>query len=286
MLPVSAAASPGASRPEWVLRIISAVVLATAALGLGYASPHAFAVLITIFITAMAWEWGRLVRGNGLDPVCGAQFAATAAAAWLTVENCLPCAFGALLAGMGAVFVLRLMDETTPRTRWSAAGVLYAGLPAIALIWIRCDTQLGWLAILYIFLIVWTTDTAAYLFGRTIGGPKLAPRISPKKTWAGFLGGTLSAAGAGALFGLWIGGTDLAKLGLLSFGFACVAQFGDLGESALKRSFGIKDSSQLIPGHGGVLDRIDGLVFVAIAAAIMAWAIDAAQPGRAILVWS
>lgn len=273
-------------RPEWVLRLVSAIVLAAAALGFGYASPHAFAALITLFITAMAWEWGRLVRGSGFDPVFAVQLAATAAAAWLTVEDCVPCALAALAAGTIAVFLLRLLDGTTPRTRWSAAGVLYAGLPAVALIWIRCDVAQGWHAILYIFLIVWTTDTAAYFFGRAIGGPKLAPRISPKKTWAGFLGGTLSAGLAGAAFGLWIGDTDAVKLGLLGFGLACVAQFGDLGESALKRSFGIKDSSHLIPGHGGVLDRIDGLVCVATAAALLAWMLDPSRPGRALLLWS
>jgi phosphatidate cytidylyltransferase len=275
------------SYPEWVLRVNSAIVLIVVSLGLTYASPHAFALLITVFITAMAWEWGRLVRGKGFDLAFGVQCVATAMASLATAEGCPGCALLTVLSGTMAVFLIRASrGETVSEAWWSAAGVYYAGIPAIALIWIRSDPQFGWFAILYIFAIVWTTDTAAYVFGRTIGGPKLAPRISPKKTWSGFLGGTLSAALVGGLFALWIGDSNSIKLALLSFVLAMAAQFGDLGESALKRSFGTKDSSGLIPGHGGVLDRLDGLIFVAFAAALLAWAVDPAQPGRALLLWS
>jgi phosphatidate cytidylyltransferase len=164
--------------------------------------------------------------------------------------------------------------------------VYYAGIPAISLVWIRGDEQFGWLAILYLFAIVWTTDTAAYIFGRAIGGPKLAPRVSPKKTWSGFLGGAICAALVGSLFGAWMGETDLVKLASLSLVLAVAAQLGDLGESAMKRIFGTKDSSGLIPGHGGVLDRIDGLIFVAFTAALLSWALDPSRPGRALLIWS
>jgi phosphatidate cytidylyltransferase len=270
-----------------VPRVNSAIVLIIVSLALTYASPHAFAVLITVFIIAMAWEWGRLVRGKGLDLAFGVQCAATALAAFATVERCPGCALVTVLSGTLAVFLIgTTRGETVRDAWWSAAGVYYAGIPAIALIWIRGDAQYGWLAILYLFAIVWTTDTAAYVFGRAIGGPKLAPRISPKKTWSGFLGGALSAALVGGLFGLWVGETDSVKLAALSLILAMAAQFGDLGESALKRTFGIKDSSGLIPGHGGVLDRLDGLIFVAFAAAFLAWALDPARPGRALLLWS
>jgi phosphatidate cytidylyltransferase len=276
----------GRTYPEWILRINSALVLIAVALALTYVSPHSFAILITLFITAMAWEWGRLVRGKGFDLVFGIQLAATALGAWTTVEGCPGCGVLTVVAGTMAVFLIRAVRVNIAEAWWSAGGVYYAGLPAIALIWIRSDDQYGWLAILYIFAIVWTTDTAAYVFGRAIGGPKLAPRISPKKTWSGFLGGALTAGLVGVLFGLWMGNTDILKLGLLSLALALASQFGDLGESALKRIFDTKDSSGLIPGHGGVLDRIDGLIFVAIAAALLGWAIDPAQPGHALLVWS
>lgn len=263
----------------------SALVLVAVALGLTYASPHAFAALITVFIAAMAWEWGRLVRGNGFDAVFWGQLAATAIAVWTTVSGCPSCALIIVIAGAAAVFLIHALNERARDAWWSAAGVHYAGVPAIALIWLRGDVAYGWLAILYIFAIVWTADTAAYVFGRMIGGPKLAPRVSPKKTWSGFLGGTLSAALVGAVFALWMGETSVIKLALLSFALAVVSQAGDLGESAMKRAFGAKDASGLIPGHGGVLDRIDGLIFVACAAALAAWAIDPAQPARALLVW-
>jgi phosphatidate cytidylyltransferase len=273
--------------PEWVLRVNSAIVLIVAALGLTYASPQTFAVLITVFITAMAWEWGKLVRGEGLDLAFGVQGLATALAALATVSGAPGFALLIVLAGAAAVFLVRALRGQTPSEAWwSAAGVFYAGIPAIALIWIRGDASYGWLGILYIFVIVWTTDTAAYVFGRGIGGPKLAPKISPKKTWSGFLGGTVSAALAGGVFAASMGEASSLKLALLSLALATAAQFGDLGESALKRSFGIKDSSGLIPGHGGVLDRLDGLIFVAFAAGLLALAIDPAQPARALLLWS
>jgi phosphatidate cytidylyltransferase len=276
----------GRSYPELTLRIYSALVLVAIALALTWASPHSFAVLITLFITAMAWEWGRLVRGKGFDTAFGIQLGATLFAAWTAVEGCPGCGVLTVVIGTMAVFLLRSLSVGMTEAWWSAGGVYYAGLPAVALIWIRGDDQYGWLAILYIFAIVWTTDTAAYAVGRIVGGPKLAPRISPKKTWSGFLGGALVAGAVGVLFGMWMGNTDLVKLGLLSLVLAVASQLGDLGESAMKRLFDTKDSSGLIPGHGGVIDRIDGLIFVAFAAALLAWALDPSQPGHALLVWS
>jgi phosphatidate cytidylyltransferase len=275
----------GRQRSELLLRIHSALILVSVALLLTYAGLEAFAVLITLFMIAMAWEWGRLVRGGGLDVTFALQLLSTAVASWATVRGCIGCALSAVILGTMAVFLFRLGKEERSQAWWSAAGVYYAGLPAIALIWIRSDAEYGWLAIMYIFAIVWTTDSAAYLFGRWIGGAKLAPRISPKKTWAGLIGGALSAGAAGLIFAVATGIGAPLRLALLGTGLALVSQVGDLGESALKRSFGIKDSSSLIPGHGGVLDRIDGLVFAAVTAALIAWAVDAAHPGRALLLW-
>lgn len=283
-----AAGETGMSRgyPEWILRVNSALVLISVALALTYASQHSFALLIAVFITAMAWEWGRLVRGKGIDLAFGVQCVATVSAALATAGGCPGCAYLAVVLGVIAVFfILAMRGEPMSQAWWSAAGVSYAGIPAIALIWIRGDAQFGWLAILYLFIIVWTTDTAAYVFGRAIGGLKLAPRISPKKTWSGFLGGALCAALVGGLFGAWIGDTNSLKLALLSLALAVAAQCGDLGESALKRTFGMKDTSGLIPGHGGVLDRLDGLIFVAVVAALLAFKVNPAEPGRALLLW-
>ncbi len=270
---------------ELTVRIYSALILVAVALFLTLTSLESFAVLIAFFIAAMAWEWGRLVRGTGFDAAFAVQLGATAAAAWATVEGCPGCALLTVVLGTIAVFIIRAFQDERPQAWWSAAGVYYAGFPAVALIWIRSDADYGWLAILYIFAIVWTTDSAAYAFGRWLGGPKLAPLISPKKTWAGLIGGTLAAGLAGWIFAGLAGEGSGGRLALLAIGLAIIAQLGDLGESALKRMFGMKDSSGLIPGHGGVLDRIDGLIFAAVAAGIIAWSLDPAHPGRALLLW-
>lgn len=277
----------GAKRPptELSMRVYSALILISITLLLTLTSVESFAVLITLFISAMAWEWGRLVRGEGLDTAFGVQVMATAAAALATVRGCPACALLAVIAGTIAVFFIRAAEVERPQAWWSAAGVYYAGFPAVALIWIRGDPAYGWLAILYLFIIVWTTDSAAYLFGRWIGGAKLAPRISPKKTWSGLIGGTASAGLAGLAFAWIADGAFSPRLALLAIVLALIAQLGDLGESAIKRTFGMKDTSGLIPGHGGVLDRIDGLLFAAFAAGLLAWILDPANPGRALLLW-
>lgn len=269
---------------DFMTRIYSAVVLIAIALFLTLASLESFAVLIAIFTGAMAWEWGRLVRGEGLDLVFGAQLLTTLAACFAAARGCPSCALSIVIGGAVLAFLIQCVQQKRGGAWWSAAGVCYAGFPAVALIWLRSDPAYGTLAILYLFTIVWTTDTAAFLFGRWIGGPKLAPRISPKKTWSGLVGATLASILTGSIFAaladlssLWLGG--------LAAGLALIAQFGDLGESGVKRIFGMKDSSSLIPGHGGVLDRIDGLVVVALAAAILAWMSAAADPARALLIW-
>ena len=276
-----------AKRPptELSMRVYSALILIAIALFLTLQSVESFAVLITLFVSAMAWEWGRLVRGQGLDTASGAQIVTTAIAAFATARGYPICAVLAVIAGTIAVFFIRTAELERPQAWWSAAGVAYAGFPAIALIWIRGDQAYGLLAILYLFIIVWTTDSAAYLFGRWLGGAKLAPRISPKKTWSGLIGGAGSAALAGLVFALIFLGEFSPALALLAFVLALISQLGDLGESAVKRIFGMKDTSGLIPGHGGVLDRIDGLLFAAFAAGVLAWSLDPGNPGRALLLW-
>ncbi|MEJ2228103.1 MAG: phosphatidate cytidylyltransferase [Alphaproteobacteria bacterium] len=268
---------------ELMVRLYSAIVLVVVSLFLNFVSLETFALLISLMIGAMAWEWGRLVRGGGLDIAFGLQLVTTIVASWATVHGNVLYALLVLVFGTVVVFVFRKGKQVNPQAWWSAAGVYYAGLPAIALIWIRSDTDLGALAIFYIFTIVWTTDSAAYVFGRWIGGPKLASRVSPKKTWAGFLGGALSAGVAGFVFAMASGNSNAVRLALLATVLSLFSQIGDLGESAVKRAFSMKDSSGLIPGHGGVLDRIDGLVFAAVIAALVALGINVEHPASALL---
>ncbi len=153
---------------------------------------------------------------------------------------------------------------------WQVAGFIYALIPALALLWIRERSVAGLEMLLWVFITTWSADIGAYFAGRTIGGARLAPTISPNKTWAGLIGGMIAATVFG---GLWAWGLQLpGLLILLSAPFAVASQGGDLFESWLKRRAGVKDSGHWLPGHGGALDRLDGLVVVATltAAAMMA----------------
>jgi phosphatidate cytidylyltransferase len=167
----------------------------------------------------------------------------------------------------------------------SSAGVVFTALPGIALLWLRRDEPLGVQAVFFIIGAVVATDVGAYFSGRLLGGPKLWPQISPNKTWAGLLGGVTAAALVGAAVARWVPGASLLHLMAAGAGLAVAAQAGDLAESALKRRFGTKDASALIPGHGGFMDRVDGLSTAAMIAAASAALVDMAAPARALLTW-
>jgi phosphatidate cytidylyltransferase len=187
-----------------------------------------------------------------------------------------------LLMGMLATAALAPSD----RRVWTAAGIPYAGLLGMAPIVLRNDAQYGFLAIAFLFAVVWATDIVAYFVGRAVGGPKLAPRISPKKTWSGAVGGTVAAIGAALALAIAAGLPNLPAVGLIAAAASALAQAGDLFESALKRRFGAKDSSHLIPGHGGLMDRLDGFVAAAVFATLIGLihgGVD--EPARGLLVW-
>jgi phosphatidate cytidylyltransferase len=169
---------------------------------------------------------------------------------------------------------------------WLAGGVAYAGVLLFAPLILRRDPSLGMVAILFLFAIVWVTDVAAYFAGRAVGGPKLWRAISPKKTWAGAIGGTVAGVAAGILTVRLAGVSITPMLVVLACLLSAVAQGGDLLESAVKRHFGAKDASQLIPGHGGLMDRLDGFMTAAAVAAavgVIRGGFDA--PARGLLVW-
>jgi phosphatidate cytidylyltransferase len=191
---------------------------------------------------------------------------------------------GLLALPIGAILATLL--SLGRHSLFSALGVFYAGLPAVALIWLRADVSLGLLAVIFLIGIVVTADTAGFLAGRLIGGAKLWPRVSPNKTWAGFIGALVASSIVAALF--WFSLPDASALRLAATGavLAAVAQAGDLAESALKRRFGAKNSGTIIPGHGGMMDRVDGLVAAASAVGIAAIAIDVHSPARALLLGS
>lgn len=245
-------------------RVLSGVVLIVLALGLTYAGGVWFRLLATAISGAVLYEW--LTMTSAAQPASN-RFLAIGFLAILLLL---------LLAGQPAAFLLPLLAGSVLVTvahgvrvgagYWPAGGLAYAGLLGIALSGLRGDGMIGLQAILFLFAVVWATDILAYFVGRAIGGPKLAPAISPGKTWSGALGGTIAAilAGVGVASGFAspLGLTALAGLTLL---LSIVSQMGDLFESWIKRRFGVKDSSNLIPGHGGVMDRVDGLATAAFA---------------------
>ena len=274
----------GSLSPELSKRIVSGIAIGVVALLMTYWSPVLFAVLMFVIAAAMSFEWGRIVRRSAMpDTGMIVHILAVLLATVLSATDMAGLGIAATVIGAIAVAALTF---GVGNAQLSGVGVLYTGLPVVALGWLRGDEPLGFLATLFVLLSVVVTDVGAYASGRTLGGPKLWPEVSPNKTWSGLIGGVLAAAIAGALFA-WVSGTGsaawLASLGLL---LGLVAQGGDLAESALKRHFGVKDSGDLIPGHGGVMDRMDGIVTAGVIAAMIAFAIDAYAPARALLYGS
>ncbi|HEX8165801.1 MAG TPA: phosphatidate cytidylyltransferase [Beijerinckiaceae bacterium] len=268
-------ARPPAS--ELGLRVASSLALAAVALLATWAGGWLFAGLWFLAAAAILCEW---IAMAGVEPRLALQ---------LTL--------GILLGGLGALAVVAdttpmdafpffaaaalacLCGRTAHDRRWAAAGFAYAAVIAIVPPLVREHPRLGLVAILWMFAVVWLTDIAAYFAGRRFGGPKLWPAVSPKKTWSGFLGGLAAAVMAGAAVVLvarqfgWEPPVPLGTVVLASAVASVASQLGDLGESALKRRFGAKDSGRLIPGHGGVMDRLDGFWAVA---ALMGLALAAA----------
>ncbi len=263
---------------DFPARLVSAVALAALALGLLYAGSVPFAVLVCLVGGLASWEWSRMVRATGLDVAFLVQAVAVVMAA--TLSGVGLAALGLVVVVVGAILVGLLTFGRRPLL--SAAGVLYIGLPAVAVLWLREDVPHGLIAVLFLLMVVAVTDTLAYLGGRLIGGPRLWPRISPGKTWAGLLTGVAASIAAGAGFS-HATDADPVALGLTGALFGFTAQLGDLAESGLKRHFGVKDTSALIPGHGGVLDRIDGLVAVAVVAALVALLINPYAPATGLI---
>jgi phosphatidate cytidylyltransferase len=269
-------------KPEMTTRLLSAVIMAALALGSVLVSVWTLVALVIAAGVTVSWEWGRLIRKEaGFDEIAVLQ-SATVAVVAVAVALYRPGL--ALIAAAVALAGTGFLGFSSATLGWSLLGIAYSVLPPWSLVWLRSDLTLGATALLYLLVVVWTTDTASYAGGRLIGGPKLAPRISPQKTWSGLLAGILTPALVGYGFALFLKDTSAWRLVLVSVVIAAACQVGDLSESAVKRRFGTKDMSNLIPGHGGLLDRIDGLLIAAIAAALIALR-DPANPGRGLLIW-
>jgi phosphatidate cytidylyltransferase len=214
------------------------------------------------FALLAAAEWVRLVEPERTLLI--ASLAITAVGAVLVADFVVGVEISLVLAAVltVALFVAAAIGHAQHR-RLLAFGIPYIVFGSIALLWVRGVPDDGLGLLIYLLFAVWATDIGAYAAGRTIGGPKLAPRISPKKTWAGLIGGMISAAVFGAGVALAFGAARPGFAALLAAVLAVVSQVGDLFESGVKRHYDVKDSGRLIPGHGGLLDRVDGLIVAA-----------------------
>lgn len=257
-------------------RITSGVVLAVIATAAVVAGGAAFTTLVVVAVALMAWEWDRLCGGSGwgLVPAVHAGVAVTMV---LLLTGDSPGLAGAAVA-VGVVVTALAAAATSRKSLWAAAGFLYTAVPAAAAIWLRFETELGAVVVLWLFAVIWSTDTGAYFTGKAVGGPKLAPIISPGKTWSGAAGGVAAASAAGGLVAWWAGVEPVWMLLLAGAVVSVAGQGGDLAISRIKRYFRIKDTSGLIPGHGGVLDRLDStlssLPLLAVAVyAVQEWGI-------------
>jgi len=267
---------------DLTLRVCSALVLVPLAVGTAYIGGWPFAIFWSLAAIGIFWEWTSLVAGEKRRPVVMVGGSALALALALAgggrpTEAIIVIAMGVM--GTAAIAPAR-------HRGWVASGLPYAGAIGIAPIVLRSDNDGGFVAMMFLFGIVWTTDSAAYFLGRMIGGRKLAPRVSPKKTWSGAIGGLVAAVLAGIAVAEIASLAGLLAIGCIAAILSAFAQAGDLFESLMKRRFGTKDSGRLIPGHGGLMDRLDGFVVAAALAAligILRGGLEA--PARGLLAW-
>ena len=255
------------------VRVLSALVLAPIALAVVYVGWPFFETLMAAITVVLAWEWQRLCGGalrlvTALLAMAALAMAGAAVGGWPEWSP-----YVGLLGGLGVYVVARIFRQ--PRAGWMALGVAYIGLPVTAFLWLRADPDFGRATVLWLALVVMATDSGSFIAGRRLRGPKLVPRLSPNKTWAGVLGGSATAGAVGIAAAWLLGASANFTILAVAVGLGLVAQAGDLVESAAKRHFGVKDTSNLIPGHGGLFDRLDGFLFAGPAAAIVVMAFGA-----------
>ena len=251
--------------PDLWPRVAAAVAMGTVAVAATWIGGFLFAAFWWLASIVVLWEWQRLVGGERLivaRVVAGAV--ALALAALSALHDSIAGVVAALILGAAAVGWIAGGRQGI----WAAAGVLYAGALVASVGLLRVSPSFGMASILWLFAVVWGADIAAYFAGRLIGGPRLWPRVSPGKTWAGAIVGAFAGAVLGLMLGAWT--NRLAALFWLGLATAIVSELGDLFESALKRRFGVKDSSGLIPGHGGLMDRLDAFTSASFFAAVVA----------------
>jgi phosphatidate cytidylyltransferase len=280
-----AANSPGVSSRRFgdlKNRVVSGIAAAAVGLTLVYLGGVWVMGLVALVTGVMIWEYRSItLHGGG---ACGFDVAyllcgvvgAVAVAHFIS----FPAAFMWLLWSLVAGAVADIMAGRREAMRWGVLGGAYLGVAGLGFLYLREMEPQGFNTALWIFLVVAAADVGGYFAGRLIGGPKLWPKVSPKKTWAGAGGGIAMAVGVGGLISWASTGTYFMQVGAVSAAVAVVSQAGDLAESALKRHFGVKDSGRLLPGHGGALDRFDGLMAAALVVALISW-----WRGQTVFIW-
>tara|TARA_R110002096_G_scaffold151307_10_gene313823 strand:- start:375 stop:1190 length:816 start_codon:yes stop_codon:yes gene_type:complete len=256
---------PPAKKSGLMLRVLSALVMLPIAIFIILQGGVVYQVFVALFSILILFEWNGICEKRPLNAVFYIQALLILMIVFDGIADIpAPYVWGGLLVSLVPVaFIFRI------KPHYAVLGALYAAVPAASMIWLRETVELGGFIVLWCMIIVWSMDTGAYFAGKNIGGPKLAPRISPNKTWAGLVGGALTAVITGLIAGYYF---DLAAVHVvwtwqwgipIAAGLAIWSQIGDLFESALKRHFAVKDSGAIIPGHGGIMDRVDGVVFAA-----------------------
>jgi len=278
------AADMSATKPaprNLMLRVVSSAVLAPIAIAAAYLGGWIFAIFWTAAAIAVWWEWTRLVHPAGHLGALVTGVCTLIIQSFLLMNDREDVAI--MIAGLGGLAAAIIAPRNPV---WTAIGVVYASILIIAPIVIRSDDRVGFFAIVFVFATVWATDIVAYFTGRAIGGPKLAPTISPNKTWSGAIGGTIGAIAAGAAVAAPSNIQAFLLAALIAIALSVMSQAGDLFESRMKRLFNVKDSGGLIPGHGGAMDRLDGFV-AAVLAALLIGAARAGwnSPAQGLIGW-
>jgi len=261
------------------MRLAAALVLAPLSIAIAYAGGWLWAVLVALVVVGLYIEWLTIVGARTVAVVL-AGTAALAIAVYLVASGRTGPALLCLAVGLAIVVLL------SPEQRlWAGGGFAYSALAGLTSVLVRFDAAYGFAALIFVLLVVWATDTGGYFAGRALGGPKLWPKVSPKKTWAGAVGGFVASLAVAIGFAVFVPVRTVPFL-VLGASLSMVAQLGDLFESAVKRHFGVKDSSRIIPGHGGLLDRLDGFVAAIILAAILGSLRGGTDGvGRGLMVW-
>ncbi len=263
--------------PDLKARLVWGVIMAVAAIAGAAVGGWPLTIGLAVIAAIVSWEWATVTGvGRAAEVAIGSV---AAIAVLIAGAGQLLIALALALAGAVGLGLWR-------RSGWVATGVVYAAGLGVALVALRADPVLGMKAVFFVFATVWGTDVAAYFSGRTFGGPKLWPAVSPNKTWSGAIGGAITAVVLAVLAALVMGLSVTPTLAAIALALSIVSQGGDLFESAVKRHFGVKDASRLIPGHGGLMDRIDALTFAAIAAGLIGWAHSGSGDlGQGLLSW-